>query len=177
LVVVGDLIGEGAARGQAVVGDTPNLAAGLQVLAEPGSVVIGPETRQLTGGLFEYSDLGDVEIKGFDGKVRAARVLRTSAEESRFEARHGRDLTPLVGRDEELALLHRRWAQAKGGDGCVVLISGEPGIGKSRIAQTLLERLGTEPHTRLRLFCSPHHLGLCAVSHGNAAGAGGRVPP
>jgi class 3 adenylate cyclase/tetratricopeptide (TPR) repeat protein len=157
LVVVGDLIGEGAAQEEAVVGETPNLAARLQALAEPGSVVIGPETRRLTGGLFEYGDLGEIEIKGFAGTVRAARVLRTSAAESRFEARHGRDLTPLVGRNEELALLQRRWQQARGGDGCVVLVSGEPGIGKSRIAQTVLERLATEPHTRLRLFCSPHH--------------------
>ncbi len=157
LVVIGDLIGEGAAQEQAVIGETPNLAARLQALAEPGSVVIGPETRRLIGGLFEYSDLGGVEVKGFAGKVRAARVLRANAMESRFEARHGRDLTRLIGRDEELALLHRRWQQAKGGDGCVVLVSGEPGIGKSRIAQTLLERLSAEPHTRLRMFCSPHH--------------------
>ena len=177
LVVVGDLIGEGAAQEEAVVGETPNLAARLQALAEPDTVVIGPETRRLTGGLFEYGDMGEVEIKGFAGTVRAARVLRASAAESRFEARHGRDLTPLVGRDEELALLHRRWQQAKDGEGCVVLVSGEPGIGKSRIAQTLFERLDSEPYTRLRLFCSPHHQDQCAVSRDNAAGTGGRVPP
>ena len=104
-----------------------------------------------------YGDMGEVEIKGFAGTMRAARVLRASAAESRFEARHGRDLTQLIGRDEELALLHRRWQQAKDGDGSVVLVSGEPGIGKSRIAQTLFEQLDSETYTRLRLFCSPHH--------------------
>src|SRR5262249_10513811 len=154
---VGDLIGEGAAQEQAVVGETPNLAARLQALAEPGTVVIGLGTRRLTGGLFDYEDLGAVEIKGLAAPVRASRVLRESAAESRFEARHGPDLTPLVGRDEELALLTRRWPQARNGAGGVVLISGEPGIGKSRLAQTLAERLAGEPHTQLRLYCSPHH--------------------
>ena len=157
LVVVGDLIGQGAAQEQAVVGETPNLAARLQALAGPGTVVIAPSARRLTGGLFEYEDLGAVELKGFDSPVMAARVLRERAAESRFEARHGPDLTPLVGREEEMALLQRRWQQAKCGEGSVVLVSGEPGIGKSRLAQTLLERLSGEPHTRLRLFCSPHH--------------------
>jgi class 3 adenylate cyclase len=156
LVVVGDLIGEGAAQEQAVVGETPNLAARLQALAEPGTVVIGPSTRRLTGGLFDYEDLGAVEIKGFAAPVKASRVLRESAVEGRFEALRTAG-TPLVGRDEELALLQRRWQQAKNGAGCVVLVSGEPGIGKSRLAQTLLERLSGEPHTRLRFFCSPHH--------------------
>jgi class 3 adenylate cyclase len=156
LVVVGDLIGEGAAQEQAVVGETPNLAARLQAAADPGTVVIAPSTRRLTGGLFDYEDLGAVEIKGLAEPVVASRVLRESGAESRFEAlREAR--TPLVGRDEELALLQRRWQQAKGGEGCVVLLSGEPGIGKSRLAQTLVERLAGEPHTRLRSFCSPHH--------------------
>jgi len=157
LVVVGDLIGAGAAQEQAVVGETPNLAARLQALAEPGAVVISSSTRGLTGGLFEYRDLGAVALKGFAENVPAWRVLGAGATESRFEALHATPTTPLVGRDEEIDLLMRRWEQAKRGDGCVVLISGEPGIGKSRIAQTVLERLGGEPHTRLRLFCSPHH--------------------
>ena len=156
LVVVGDLIGQGASQEQAVVGETPNLAARLQALAEPGTVVIAPGTRRLTGGLFEYADLGAVEIKGLATPVIAARVLRESVVEGRFAALRtaGR---PLVGRDEELALLQRRWQQAKTGEGCVVLVSGEPGIGKSRLAQTLAEQLAGEPHTRLRSFCSPHH--------------------
>jgi hypothetical protein len=137
LVVVGDLIGEGASQEQAVVGETPNLAARLQALAKPGAVVIAPSTRRLTGGLFEYEDLGEVE--GLGAPVMAARVVRGSAAESRFEALHGRELTPLVGRDEELALLQRRWQQAKAGEGRVVVLIGEPGIGKSRLAQAMLE--------------------------------------
>jgi class 3 adenylate cyclase/tetratricopeptide (TPR) repeat protein len=156
LVVVGDLIGSGAAQEQAVVGETPNLAARLQALAEPGAVVIGSGARRLTGGLFEYRDLGAFELKGFAENVPAWQVLREGAAESRFEALRV-TTTPLVGRDEEIDLLMRRWEQAKQGEGCVVLISGEPGIGKSRIAQIILERLSGEPHTRLRYFCSPHH--------------------
>jgi class 3 adenylate cyclase/tetratricopeptide (TPR) repeat protein len=156
LVVVGDLIGAGAAQEQAVVGETPNLAARLQAVAEPGTVVISASTRQLTGGLFEYRDLGIVAIKGFAENVPAWQVLSVSAAESRFEALRA-TTTPLVGRDEEIEILMRRWEQAKQGEGCVVLISGEPGIGKSRIAQTALGRLAGEPHTRLRYFCSPHH--------------------
>jgi class 3 adenylate cyclase len=156
LVVVGDLIGQGAAQEQAVVGETPNLAARLQALAEPGTVVIGPSTRRLTGGLFDYEDLGAVEIKGLAGPVAAARVVCESAAEGRFVALRG-VRTPLVGRDEELAMLERRWQQAKSGEGGVVLLSGEPGIGKSRLAQTLIDRLAGEAHTRLRTFCSPHH--------------------
>jgi class 3 adenylate cyclase/tetratricopeptide (TPR) repeat protein len=156
LVVVGDLVGAGAAREQAVVGETPNLAARLQVLADPGVVVISGSTRRLTGGLFEYRDLGRVALKGFAEGIPAWQVLGAGIAESRFEALRATS-TRLVGRDEEIDLLLRRWEHAKGGDGQVVLISGEPGIGKSRIAQTLAERLGSEPHTRLRLFCSPHH--------------------
>jgi class 3 adenylate cyclase/tetratricopeptide (TPR) repeat protein len=156
LVVVGDLIGEGAAQEQAVVGETPHLAARLQSLAAPGTVVIEASTRRLTGGLFDYEDLGEVEIKGLAAPVIASGVLRESGAESRFEALRGAR-TPLVGRDEELALLQHRWQQARSGEGCVVLVSGEPGIGKSRLAQTLFERLAGEPHMRLRLFCSPHH--------------------
>jgi class 3 adenylate cyclase len=156
LVVVGELIGAGAAQEQAVVGETPNLAARLQALAEPGAVVIASSTRRLTGGLFDYRDLGATALKGFVENVPAWQVLGASAIESRFEAMHTA-MTPLVGRDEEIDLLLRRWEQAKGGDGQVVLISGEPGIGKSRIAETLLERLSNEPHVRLRYFCSPHH--------------------
>jgi hypothetical protein len=156
LVVVGDLIGAGAALEQAVVGETPNLAARLQALAEPGAVVIASSTRRLTGGLFEYRDLGTVALKGFAEKVPAGQVLGAGAAENRFEALRA-TTTALVGRDEEIEILMRRWGQAKSGDGRVVLISGEPGIGKSRIVQTILERVSGEPHTRLRYFCSPHH--------------------
>jgi AAA ATPase domain len=135
-----------------MVGAPPNLAARLQAAAAPGTVVVGPTTRRLLAGLFEYRDLGAIEVKGFDTAVKAYQVVRQSTTESRFEALRT-STTPLVGRDEEIDLLLRRWAQAKGGDGQVVLICGEPGIGKSRITQTLVERLKDEPHTRLRYFC------------------------
>jgi class 3 adenylate cyclase/tetratricopeptide (TPR) repeat protein len=157
LVVVGDLIGEGAAQEQGVVGETPNVAARLQALAEPSQVVISQSTRRLTGGLFEYCDLGRVTLKGLADAVQAWQVTGASAIQSRFEAKHEASLTPLVGREEELELLLRRWQRAKCGEGQVVLLSGEPGIGKSRLTVALQERLQAEPHTRLRLFCSPHH--------------------
>ncbi|MDH2386706.1 adenylate/guanylate cyclase domain-containing protein [Bradyrhizobium sp. CER78] len=156
LVVVGDLIGSGEAQERGIVGETPNLAARLQSLAEPGAVVISASTHKLIGGLFEYRNLGTVAIKGFAENVPAWQVLGASTVESRFEAMRTAT-APLVGRDEDIDLLIRRWQQAKRGDGQVVLISGEPGIGKSRIAQTVLERISAEPHTRLRYFCSPHH--------------------
>jgi class 3 adenylate cyclase/predicted ATPase len=157
LVVVGDVVGEGPAQEQSVVGETPNLAARLQNLAEPDTVVIAASTRRLVGNLFEYRDLGAVEVKGIAAPVPVWQVLRPSAVASRFEALHGSALGPLVGRDEEIDLLLRRWARAKAGDGQVVLISGEPGIGKSRIAAALEERLPADPHIRLRYSCSPYH--------------------
>ena len=157
LVVVGDLIGEGSAQEQSVVGETPNLAARLQALAEPNAVVIAAGTRRLIGDLFEYRDLGSTEVKGFAGPVPAWQVLRPSVVASRFEALRGSALTRLIGRDEELDLLLRRWTRAKTDDGQVVLISGEPGIGKSRITAALDEHLHAEPHFRLRYFCSPYH--------------------
>jgi class 3 adenylate cyclase/predicted ATPase len=157
LVVVGDLIGEGSAQEQSVVGETPNLAARLQALAEPDAVVIAAGTRRLVGDLFDYRDLGAVEVKGIAAPVPAWQVLRPSGVESRFEALRGSTLTRLVGRDEEVDLLLRRWARARAGDGQVILISGEPGIGKSRITAALAERLRAEPYLRLRYFCSPYH--------------------
>jgi class 3 adenylate cyclase/predicted ATPase len=157
LVVVGDLIGEGSSREQSVVGETPNLAARLQALAEPDAVVIAAGTRRLIGDLFECRDLGLVDVKGIAAPVPAGQVLRPSAVASRFEALRGSVLSPLVGRDEEIGLLLRRWVRAKSGAGQVVLISGEPGLGKSRIAAVLEERLHIEPHLRLRFFCSPYH--------------------
>jgi class 3 adenylate cyclase len=156
LVVVGDLIGIGAAQEQAVVGETPNLAARLQALAEPGTLVIASSTRDLIGGLFEYRDLGAVALKGFDQNVQAWQVVAAEAADSRFEALRATG-TPLIGRQEEIQFLARRWEQAKAGEGRAVLLSGEPGVGKSRITQALLERLAHEPNARLRYFCSPHH--------------------
>jgi AAA ATPase domain/Adenylate and Guanylate cyclase catalytic domain len=156
LVVVGDLVGSGEAQERGIVGETPNLAARLQGLAEPNMVVLAEGTRRHLGNLFELEDLGAKEVKGISAEVRQWAVLRPGSVESRFEALRT-TTTPLIGRDEEIELLLRRWAQAKRGDGQVVLISGEPGIGKSRIAQTLVERLSGEQHTRLRYFCSPHY--------------------
>ena len=157
LVVVGDLIGSGASQEQAIVGETPNLAARLQGVAEPNSVVIAESTRKLLGNLFELEDLGAQDLKGIAGPVRAWAALRPASVESRFEAFHASGLTELVGREEELELLLRRWSKAKTGEGQVVLLSGEPGIGKSRLTAALLERVAAEPHTRLRYFCSPQH--------------------
>src|SRR3974390_3141115 len=158
LVVVGDLMtgsGEGHERG--IVGETPNLAARLQGIAEPNTVVIAEATRTLLGNLFVLKDLGPKELKGVAEPLRAWVALRASTVESRFEALHPSGLTALVGRAEETELLLRRWSRAKTGEGQVVLISGEAGIGKSRLTAALLEILAPEPHTRLRYFCSPQH--------------------
>jgi class 3 adenylate cyclase/predicted ATPase len=157
LVVVGDLIGSGSTQEQAVVGETPNLAARLQGLAEPNSVVIAESTRKLVGNLFEVDDLGAQNLKGIEAPVRVWAALRPSSVESRFDALHAGALTELVGRQEELELLLRRWSKAKTGEGQVVLLSGEPGIGKSRLTAALIERLVNEPRTRLGYFCSPQH--------------------
>ena len=151
LVVVGGEVVE-----HDVVGDTPNLAARLQTMAGPDTVVIAASTRRLVGDLFEYGDLGAVQVKGIAGPVQAWQVLRPSVVASRFEALRGSALSPLIGRDEEIDLLLRRWARAKAGDGQIVLVSGETGIGKSRIVAALEERLHAEPHLRLRYFCSPY---------------------
>jgi class 3 adenylate cyclase/predicted ATPase len=156
LVVVGDLIGAGSAQEQSVVGETPNLAARLQSLAEPDAVVIAADTRRLVGDLFTYRDLGAVEVKGLAAPMPTWQVLGPSAVASRFEALRGSELSQLIGRDEEIDLLLRRWARAKTGEGQVVLVSGEPGLGKSRITAVLEERLQIEPHLRLRYFCSPY---------------------
>jgi len=157
VVVVGELIGSGEAQERGIVGETPNLAARLQGIAEPDAVVIAESTRKLLGNLFELADLGAKDLKGITEPVQAWAVMRASSVESRFEALHGADLTAFVGREEECELLLRRWSRAKSGEGQVVLLSGEPGIGKSRLTAALLERLGGEPYTRLRYFCSPQH--------------------
>jgi class 3 adenylate cyclase/predicted ATPase len=157
LVVVGDLIGSGSAQEQAIVGETPNLAARLQGIAEPNTVIIAASTRRLLGNLFEVEDFGVKDLKGIAGPVRAWVALRPAAVESRFEALHASGLSALVGREEETELLLRRWSRAKSGEGQVVLLSGEAGIGKSRLTAALVESLAPEPHTRLRYFCSPQH--------------------
>ena len=154
LVVVGNVAGEDQ---HGIIGTTPNLATRLQALAEPNSVVIGPTTHRLTGRLFDYHELGAVTLKGFAEPVHAWQVLRPSTAESRFEALREAGVGALLGRDEELELLLHRWQQAKKGEGRVVLLSGEAGIGKSRLAAALLEEVAGEPHLRLRYFCSPHH--------------------
>jgi class 3 adenylate cyclase/predicted ATPase len=156
LAVVGDLIGEGAAQERGVAGETPNLAARLQALAAPNTLIIAEATRRQIGGLFDLGDLGPQQLAGFAEPQRAWRVLGESGQVSRFEALRSRE-TPLVGREEEVELLVRRWQQAKSGEGRAVLISGEPGIGKSRLTAALSEHIESEPHTRLRYFCSPHH--------------------
>jgi len=156
LVVVGDLIGAGAAQERGVVGETPNLAARLQGLAQPDTVVIADTARRQIGGLFEIEDLGSQPLAGFAEPQHAWRVLGESGIVSRFEALRS-ETTPLVGRGEELDLLLRRWQQAKTGEGRVVLISGEPGIGKSRLIAALSKRIEGDPHIRLRFFCSPYH--------------------
>jgi class 3 adenylate cyclase len=156
LVVVGDLIGEGASQEQAVVGETPNLAARLQALAEPGSVVIAPATRQLLGNRFRLRELGQHEVKGLSEPVEAWAVDGVSASEGRFEAVRSGRLTSFVGREYELGLLLERWNLAQDGEGQVVLLSGEPGIGKSRILNELRSRLEAQHATSLRLHCSPY---------------------
>jgi predicted ATPase len=158
LVVVGDLIGSGESQERGVVGDTPNLAARLQGIAAPDSVVIADGTGKLLGSLFELRDLGPQDLKGVAGRTRVFEALRESSQESRFEALHAGGLTELVGREEEVDLLLRRWFRAKAGEGQVALVSGEAGIGKSRLTAALMERLAAEPHTRLRYFCSPQEM-------------------
>jgi hypothetical protein len=155
LVVVGDLIGAGSAQERGVVGETPNLAARLQAMAQPGILVIAESTRRQIGALFEIEDLGAQPLAGFAEPQHAWRVVGDSGVVSRFEALRCQ-AAPLVGRDEEVDLLLRRWQQAKDGEGRVMLLSGEPGIGKSRLTAALSEAIAGEPHTRLRYFCSPH---------------------
>ena len=157
LVVVGELIGSGDAQERSIVGQTPNLAARMQGIAEPNTVVMCESTRKLLGNLFELKDLGPKDLKGIAGPTRAWAALRASSVASRFEALHATGLTALVGRSEESEMLLRRWSRAKSGAGQVVLLSGEAGIGKSRLTAALEESLANEPHVRLHFFCSPQH--------------------
>ena len=157
LVVVGDLVGSGEAQERGIVGETPNLAARLQGLAEPNMVVIADATRRLIGNLFELKGLGPQDLKGIAGSVQVWAALRPASVEGHFEAFHGSELSTIVGREEETQLLLRRWSRAKDGEGQVVLLSGEAGIGKSRLTTAFLKQISEEPHARLRCFCSPQH--------------------
>ena len=157
VVVIGDLSREGALREHAVVGETPNLAARLQALAEPGTIVVAASTRRLLGDLFHLRDLGRHEVKGIAEPVAAWAVEGVADSESRFEAVHLTGLTDLIGRENEIDFLLGRQRRAWKDEGQVVLISGEPGIGKSHLAAALAVRIAGEPHTRLRYQCSPYH--------------------
>jgi class 3 adenylate cyclase len=180
LVVVGDLVGEGSAQEQAVVGETPNLAARLQALAEPGQIVLAGATRRLVGDLFRPRELRRKAVKGFAEPVEAFAVEGVAATESRFEAVRRR-LTDLVGRAAESALLRDRLREAWAGAGQIVLLSGEAGIGKSRLASQLAAEVASEPHTRLRYQCSPYHcdsvLHPFVVQLGRAARLAPEDPP
>jgi predicted ATPase len=155
--VVGELIGEGEAQENAVVGETPNLAARLQAAAEPGTVVIAANTQRLLGGLFELVDLAPQRLKGFAEPLSAYRVIGKSHGDDRFEALRGHRLTPLVGREQELGVLLDRFERAREGEGQVVLLAGEPGIGKSRILHALRGHLADKPYIPLSGYCSPYH--------------------
>jgi class 3 adenylate cyclase/tetratricopeptide (TPR) repeat protein len=157
LVVVGDEIRSGVAQKQTALGETPNIAARLQAMAEPDTIVIADSTYRLVGALFEYRDLGAITLKGFSTSMQTWQVIRPSEIPSRFEALHVPGLTELVGREEELELMLRRWRRAKNREGQVVLLTGEAGIGKSRLIRALQQELAAEPHFRLLYFCSPRH--------------------
>ena len=157
-VVIGDIVGDSAEERDAVVGETPNLAARLQTLADPGSVIIGANTRRLIGDVFELGDRTEHDLKGFADPVSAWRVLGERRVESRFEAAHGDALTRFVGRTQEIGLLLDRWEHAKTNEGQVVLLSGEAGIGKSRILREFVGQLREGPHLTLRYQCSPHQM-------------------
>ncbi|MCG8358009.1 MAG: AAA family ATPase [Kiloniellales bacterium] len=157
LVVAGHTIEGDAGSERLAVGEAPNLAARLQSLAKPNTMLIGPDTHKLVGGTFEFADAGRHKLKGISEPVQVWRVMGVKSIDSRFDAMHEADLTPMIGREREIELLLDRWATAKGGDGQVVLLSGEAGIGKSRITQVLYERVESEPHTILRYQCSSYY--------------------
>jgi predicted ATPase/class 3 adenylate cyclase len=155
-VVAGEIGGRGP-REPLALGETPNLAARLQSLAAPNSMLIGERTRRLVGGAFDVEELGLHALKGVSVPMRVYGIRGESVAESRFEAASARGLTPLIGREAELGLLLQRWQQAKAGEGQVFLLAGEAGIGKSRLIQTVLERVTEEPHVRLQYQCSPYY--------------------
>jgi class 3 adenylate cyclase/predicted ATPase len=156
-VVVGDIIGEHASQEAAIAGEAPNLAARLQSIAAPNEVVVAQATYEIAGAMFDCTNLGEQTLKGFGEPVNAWRINTARKVESRFEAMRKQAMTPFVGRLEESDVLDRRWQRACTGNGQVVLISGEPGIGKSRIIEVLEERLGTQTYSHLRFQCSPYH--------------------
>jgi hypothetical protein len=156
LVVVGE-VGGGTRQEQLALGETPNVAARLQGMASPNTLVISAATLQLLGGFFTYQSLGTSVLKGLAQPVEVYQVLHESMARSRLEAAGSTGLTPLVGREQEVALLRERWAQVKDGLGQVVLLSGEGGIGKSRLVQVLKDHLASESHTLLECRCSPYH--------------------
>jgi class 3 adenylate cyclase/predicted ATPase len=157
LVVAGDVIGEGASEEEAIVGSTPNLAARLQSLAEPNTVIVSEETRRLLREAFEYHPIGEHRLKGFDAPVVAWRVVGPSEVETRFDAAHNVGLTPWVNRNDEIEFMRRLWDQAKTKPGQALLVSGEAGIGKSRLAKMLREQVASDPHTNLLYQCSPYY--------------------
>jgi class 3 adenylate cyclase len=158
LVVVGEKLGTGDTGQRVAIGETPDMAARLQAAGSPGEVVIAASTHRLVGRMFDCRALDPIAIKGLVQPLTAWQVRSEAAGVSRFEARRTGALSPMVGRQEQIDLLLRRWQQAKRGEGRVVLLSGEPGIGKSRLAESLVTALADEPYARLRYFCSPHHV-------------------
>ena len=157
VVVVGDIVGSGAAREESIVGETPNLAARLQTLAEPNAVVISEATCRLLARGFDYQSLGEHELKGFAKPIPAWRVLKEAPVASRFAAARAVGLSPFVGRTQEMGLLLDRWHLAQQGEGQAIVLTAEAGMGKSRLVEALFERIGAEPHRRVVLQCSPYH--------------------
>jgi class 3 adenylate cyclase len=174
LVIVGDLIGEGPAREFALVGEAPNLAARLQALANPNQILMAPQTRRLIGRMFELADLGEHRVKGLEHEVRVWRVLRPSSIETRFEARQPSQPTPMIGREAELAVLLEQYRKAEGGQGQIVLIAGEPGIGKSRLAVALRKQLARDAYCPPAFQCSSYHTSSAWHPHYSSFGVRGR---
>jgi len=156
-VVVGELIGQETAKERLALGESPNLAARLQGLAKPNQLIIDPATKRLVGSQFGFGDHSTVSLKGFETPVQAWQVLSIGSSASRFEAHRSAQLVNFIGREDEVSLLYGRWREVVGGEGQVLLLSGEAGIGKSRIIQILCDRIADEHHNIIRYQCSPYH--------------------